>query len=69
MLTKTSMSLEQVMQLDLWQVRRLSAEASIDSELDALAASGTYKSNAGLQAAARNLIRSKHEELDRRGGN
>lgn len=67
MLTKTGLGLEQIMALDLWQVRRLSAEASIDAELDALAASGKYKTNEGLQSAARSLIRRKHEELDRRG--
>jgi len=51
------MTLPQIMQLDLWQVRRLSVQLEIDGKVQELIAKGH---GAG---AVRDLIRLKNEEL------
>jgi hypothetical protein len=61
MLTRTGCSLSDVLQLDLWQVRRLSADMSIDAKSHELLAAGHPPE------AVRDLIRVTHEELSNRG--
>ncbi|NMC35293.1 MAG: hypothetical protein GYA36_22975 [Veillonellaceae bacterium] len=55
------MQLDDVMSLDLWQVRRLSADMEIDAKAAELVASGHPPE------AVRDLIRATHEELSNRG--
>lgn len=55
---ETGMSLSEIMELDLWQVRRLAAQLEIDARINEIMAKGH---GAG---AVRDLIRLKNEELN-----
>lgn len=54
---ETGLTLPQIMDLDLWQVRRLSAQMEIDGKAQELIAKGHGP------GAVRDLIRLKNEEL------
>ncbi len=55
---ETGMSLPEILELDLWQVRRLAAQLEIDARINEIMAKGH---GAG---AVRDLIRLKNEELN-----